>query len=132
MIRSARETVASTLVSASMNAKRASLCGIPGRFTSTLTRAVVAAARAASTAAATSLMTVRLATGSNSSVSSMTALAAQGCPPKLAVVVATEDESTAWYVWSIAKAARQTESLATSSMSVPQQAPRTFAAPSSR
>jgi methylenetetrahydrofolate dehydrogenase (NADP+)/methenyltetrahydrofolate cyclohydrolase len=36
------------------------------------------------------------------------ALAAQGCPPKLAVVVATEDESTAWYVRSIAKAARQT------------------------
>jgi methylenetetrahydrofolate dehydrogenase (NADP+)/methenyltetrahydrofolate cyclohydrolase len=36
------------------------------------------------------------------------ALAAQGCPPKLAVVLATEDESTAWYVRSIAKAARQT------------------------
>jgi 5,10-methylene-tetrahydrofolate dehydrogenase/methenyl tetrahydrofolate cyclohydrolase len=36
------------------------------------------------------------------------ALAAQGCPPKLAVVVATEDASTAWYVRSIAKAARQT------------------------
>lgn len=36
------------------------------------------------------------------------ALAAQGCPPRLAVIVATEDESTAWYVRSIAKAARQT------------------------
>jgi methylenetetrahydrofolate dehydrogenase (NADP+) / methenyltetrahydrofolate cyclohydrolase len=36
------------------------------------------------------------------------ALAAQGCPPKLAVVLATGDESTAWYVRSIAKAARQT------------------------
>ena len=35
------------------------------------------------------------------------ALAAQGCPPKLAVVVATEDESTGWYVRSIAQAARQ-------------------------
>ena len=35
-------------------------------------------------------------------------LAAQGCPPKLAVVVATDDESTAWFVRSIARAARQT------------------------
>jgi len=60
------------------------------------------------------------------------ALAAQGCPPKLAVVVATEDESTAWYVRSIAKPPIRPESLATSSMSVPEQAPRTFAAPSSR
>ena len=36
------------------------------------------------------------------------ALAARGCPPRLAVVVAIEDESTAWYVRSIARAARQT------------------------
>jgi len=36
------------------------------------------------------------------------ALTAQGCPPKLAVVLATNDESTAWYVRSIARAARQT------------------------
>jgi methylenetetrahydrofolate dehydrogenase (NADP+) / methenyltetrahydrofolate cyclohydrolase len=36
------------------------------------------------------------------------ALTGQGCPPKLAVVLATEDESTAWYVRSIARAARQT------------------------
>jgi methylenetetrahydrofolate dehydrogenase (NADP+) / methenyltetrahydrofolate cyclohydrolase len=36
------------------------------------------------------------------------ALASQGCTPKLAVVLATEDESTAWYVRSIARAARQT------------------------
>ena len=35
------------------------------------------------------------------------ALAAQGCTPKLAVLLATSDESTAWYVRSIAKAARQ-------------------------
>jgi methylenetetrahydrofolate dehydrogenase (NADP+) / methenyltetrahydrofolate cyclohydrolase len=35
-------------------------------------------------------------------------LTAQGCPPKLAVVLATEDESTAWYVRSIGRAARQT------------------------
>jgi len=36
------------------------------------------------------------------------ALTGEGCPPKLAVVLATEDESTAWYVRSIARAARQT------------------------
>ncbi len=36
------------------------------------------------------------------------ALAARGCPPRLAVVVAIEDESTAWYVRSIARADRQT------------------------
>jgi methylenetetrahydrofolate dehydrogenase (NADP+)/methenyltetrahydrofolate cyclohydrolase len=36
------------------------------------------------------------------------ALASQGRTPKLAVVLATEDESTAWYVRSIARAARQT------------------------
>lgn len=36
------------------------------------------------------------------------ALTARDCPPKLAVVLATEDESTAWYVRSIARAARQT------------------------
>jgi methylenetetrahydrofolate dehydrogenase (NADP+)/methenyltetrahydrofolate cyclohydrolase len=36
------------------------------------------------------------------------ALTDQGCTPKLAVVLATEDESTAWYVRSIARAARQT------------------------
>jgi methylenetetrahydrofolate dehydrogenase (NADP+)/methenyltetrahydrofolate cyclohydrolase len=36
------------------------------------------------------------------------ALASQGCTPKLAVVLATEHESTAWYVRSIARAARQT------------------------
>jgi methylenetetrahydrofolate dehydrogenase (NADP+) / methenyltetrahydrofolate cyclohydrolase len=35
------------------------------------------------------------------------ALAAQGCTPKLAVVLATEDESTAWYVRSIARAAEK-------------------------
>jgi methylenetetrahydrofolate dehydrogenase (NADP+)/methenyltetrahydrofolate cyclohydrolase len=35
-------------------------------------------------------------------------LAAQGCPPKLAVIVATQDESTSWYVRSIARGARQT------------------------
>jgi methylenetetrahydrofolate dehydrogenase (NADP+) / methenyltetrahydrofolate cyclohydrolase len=35
-------------------------------------------------------------------------LAAQGCPPKLAVIVATQNESTSWYVRSIARAARQT------------------------
>lgn len=35
------------------------------------------------------------------------ALAARGCPPKLAVVLATEDESTAWYVRSIARAAEK-------------------------
>jgi methylenetetrahydrofolate dehydrogenase (NADP+)/methenyltetrahydrofolate cyclohydrolase len=36
------------------------------------------------------------------------ALTSHGCPPKLVVVLATEDESTAWYVRSIARAARQT------------------------
>ncbi|MGW7003552.1 bifunctional 5,10-methylenetetrahydrofolate dehydrogenase/5,10-methenyltetrahydrofolate cyclohydrolase [Streptomyces sp. NPDC054933] len=36
------------------------------------------------------------------------ALTASGRPPKLAVVVATADESSAWYVRSIAKAAGQT------------------------
>jgi methylenetetrahydrofolate dehydrogenase (NADP+)/methenyltetrahydrofolate cyclohydrolase len=35
-------------------------------------------------------------------------LTTHGRPPKLAVLVATDDESTAWYVRSIAKAARQT------------------------
>ncbi|GAA1915083.1 bifunctional 5,10-methylenetetrahydrofolate dehydrogenase/5,10-methenyltetrahydrofolate cyclohydrolase [Streptantibioticus ferralitis] len=35
-------------------------------------------------------------------------LATSGRPPKLAVVVATDDESSAWYVRSIAKAAGQT------------------------
>jgi methylenetetrahydrofolate dehydrogenase (NADP+)/methenyltetrahydrofolate cyclohydrolase len=35
-------------------------------------------------------------------------LTAQGRQPKLAVVLATEDESTAWYVRSIARAAQQT------------------------
>jgi methylenetetrahydrofolate dehydrogenase (NADP+) / methenyltetrahydrofolate cyclohydrolase len=34
-------------------------------------------------------------------------LVAQGYPPKLAVVLATEDESTAWYVRSIARAAEK-------------------------
>lgn len=36
------------------------------------------------------------------------ALAGAGTPPRLAVVVATDDESTAWYVRSIAKAASKT------------------------
>ncbi|TDD87756.1 bifunctional 5,10-methylenetetrahydrofolate dehydrogenase/5,10-methenyltetrahydrofolate cyclohydrolase [Saccharopolyspora karakumensis] len=36
------------------------------------------------------------------------ALADAGTPPRLAVVVATDDESTAWYVRSIAKAASKT------------------------
>jgi methylenetetrahydrofolate dehydrogenase (NADP+)/methenyltetrahydrofolate cyclohydrolase len=36
------------------------------------------------------------------------ALAAAGTPPKLAVVVATADESSAWYVRSIARAAEKT------------------------
>jgi methylenetetrahydrofolate dehydrogenase (NADP+) / methenyltetrahydrofolate cyclohydrolase len=35
------------------------------------------------------------------------ALAAAGTPPRLAIVVATADESSAWYVRSIAKAAEQ-------------------------
>ena len=36
-----------------------------------------------------------------------TALAAAGRPPKLAVVVANADESSAWYVRSIARAAEK-------------------------
>lgn len=68
-------------------------------------------------------MTSQLATASATAELSGTALAkdirvgvaataaeltAAGVPPRLAVVVATEDESTAWYVRSIAKAAAKT------------------------
>jgi len=35
-------------------------------------------------------------------------LTARGCTPKVAVVLATDDESTAWYVRSIARAAQKT------------------------
>lgn len=35
------------------------------------------------------------------------ALAGEGLPPRLAIVVATADESSAWYVRSLAKSAEQ-------------------------
>ena len=51
----------------------------------------------------------KLATGIRAEVAAAAAeLSAAGTPPKLAVVVATADESSAWYVRSIARAAERT------------------------